>query len=60
MMIVQVYKNDEKNDFVIINKSHLKDKKLLIGYNLIDEIEGVDWDDCGKRISEKYFNLKSG
>lgn len=58
-MIVQVYKNPEKNDFVVINKSHLTDKKLLIGYNLIDEIEGINWEACNKKITEKYFNLKS-
>lgn len=57
-MIVQVYKNKEKNSILFQSKSHLLDKSIQEGYELIEEFEGETWDDCIKKINLKYSNPK--
>jgi hypothetical protein len=58
-MIVQIYKNIKNNKILLFNKSHIFDKKEYDGYELLEEIEGEDWYECNKKITEKYFNFNS-
>jgi hypothetical protein len=54
-MIVQVYRNSENNTILLHDKSYPLDKEW---YELLDEFEGEDWNECNKQITKKYFTLK--
>ena len=54
-MIVQVYRNAKTKKILLQNKSYPLDKE---GYEFIEEFEGDSWQDCNKKITQKYFNLK--
>ena len=55
-MIYQVYKNKEEDKIIVHKKSYTFDEEKYTGFELIDEIEGENWNDCNKKITEKYFN----
>jgi hypothetical protein len=58
-MIVQMYRNAKTNMILLYSKSYLFDKEKYEGYEFIEEFDGDYWQDCNKKITQKYFSLKS-
>jgi hypothetical protein len=55
-MIYQVYKNKELGRIIIHKKGFPFDENRNIGFELIDEVEGEDWNECSEKINKKYFS----
>jgi len=57
-MIVQVYKNKESGQILLHSKTRKFDKENNAGYEFVEEFEGETWQECQKKINEKYFPTK--
>lgn len=55
-MTYQVYINKETDKIIVHKKSYSFDVNKNIGFELIEEIDGESWEECNKKITEKYFS----